>query len=52
MISHHHLIMDINYNQDSIFQDKAFDVGATVVDGYLMFQEQAKFQFDYWFKQV
>jgi 3-dehydroquinate dehydratase/shikimate dehydrogenase len=50
MISHHHLIMDINYNQDSIFQDKAFDVGATVVDGYLMFQEQAKLQFDYWFK--
>jgi shikimate 5-dehydrogenase len=42
--------MDINYNQQSRFIQKATEAGATIIDGYAMFVEQAILQFNYWFE--
>ncbi len=49
ILSEKHIVMDINYNQNSRFQQMALQVGATVIDGYSMFIEQAILQFKYWF---
>lgn len=50
ILSVRHTVMDINYNQQSRFIQKATEAGATIIDGYAMFVEQAILQFNYWFE--